>query len=107
MDYKTIDREELKGKMDRNDPFVLIEVLKEEEYEKEHIEGAINIPLAEIGHRAKEKYPKDKEIIVYCASFDCQASPKAAQKLVTMGFTNVYDYAGGKADWKEAGLPME
>jgi hypothetical protein len=24
-----------------------------------------------------------------------------------MGYTNVRDYAGGKADWKEAGLPLE
>jgi hypothetical protein len=24
-----------------------------------------------------------------------------------MGYKNVHDYAGGKSDWAEAGLPME
>jgi rhodanese-related sulfurtransferase len=107
MEYKILTREELKEKMDRNDSFILIEVLDAEEYEKEHIQGAVNIPLKEVGHTVKDQYPKDKEIVVYCAHFDCKASPNAAQKLVNLGFTNVFDYPGGKADWKQAGLPME
>ena len=34
-------------------------------------------------------------------------SPSAAWRLETLGFTNVYDYVGGKADWFAAGLPRE
>ena len=34
-------------------------------------------------------------------------SPRAAWRLETLGFTNVYDYVGGKADWFSAGLPRE
>ncbi len=34
-------------------------------------------------------------------------SPRAAWRLETLGFTNVYDYVGGKADWFAAGLPRE
>lgn len=34
-------------------------------------------------------------------------SPRAASRLETLGFRQVYDYAAGKADWFSAGLPME
>ena len=34
-------------------------------------------------------------------------SPRAAWRLETLGFTNVYDYVAGKADWFAAGLPRE
>ncbi len=34
-------------------------------------------------------------------------SPRAAWRLESLGFTQVYDYVGGKADWFAAGLPRE
>jgi rhodanese-related sulfurtransferase len=105
--YKTIDREELKKKMENKEDVVLIEVLGEEDYSKEHIKGAINIPLKNIGLEANKRFDKSKEIVVYCSDKNCGASPAAAEKLDSLGFENVYDYVEGKQGWKEAGLPME
>ncbi len=34
-------------------------------------------------------------------------SPRAAWRLETLGFQEVYDYVAGKADWAAAGLPRE
>jgi CBS domain-containing protein len=34
-------------------------------------------------------------------------SPRAAWRLESMGFAQVYDYAAGKLDWLAAGLPSE
>jgi CBS domain-containing protein len=34
-------------------------------------------------------------------------SPRAACRLEQLGFTDVYDYVPGKADWLAAGLPRE
>src|SRR5438552_2621308 len=34
-------------------------------------------------------------------------SPRAAARLESLGFTQVYDYVAGKADWGSAGLPLE
>ena len=34
-------------------------------------------------------------------------SPRAAWRLESIGFTRVYDYVAGKADWGSAGLPLE
>lgn len=101
----TISREHLRERIDRDDDFLLLETLSSEEFEKEHLPGARNLPTDEVEERASDVIPdKDTEVIVYCASFECDASEKAAAKLEEMGYTNVIDYAGGKADWKEAEL---
>src|SRR5437870_6809201 len=34
-------------------------------------------------------------------------SPRAASRLETLGFSRVYDYAAGKADWCSSGLPLD
>ena len=34
-------------------------------------------------------------------------SPRAAWRLESLGFTRVYDYVAGKADWGSSGLPLE
>lgn len=34
-------------------------------------------------------------------------SPRAAWRLDALGFTEVYDYVAGKADWSGAGMPVE
>ncbi len=103
---KTIMKEELRKKMEAGEA-VVIEVLGAEKFKKEHIKGAVNIPLKEIVTKASQKYDKDDMIVVYCSDFECTASPTAAQKLQDAGFTNVFDFEGGKKEWKEAGYPME
>ena len=34
-------------------------------------------------------------------------SPRAAWRLESLGFAEVYDYVAGKLDWMAAGLPTE
>src|SRR6266508_4613908 len=34
-------------------------------------------------------------------------SPRAAARLESIGFEQVFDYVAGKADWGSAGLPLE
>ena len=101
-----INKKELKDMMEHNN-IVVIEVLEPKEFKKEHIKGAINIPLAEIVSESKERFGFEQDIAVYCSDYDCGASPTAAKKLQNSGFTHVYDFAGGKKEWKEAGYPME
>lgn len=103
---KPIKLEELKKKLE-NDNVKLIEVLDENDYKAEHIKGAINIPLERIGTEAKDRFDKDDKIVVYCSDYSCSSSPTAAKKLDNLGFKNVYDFEGGKKEWKDAGLPME
>lgn len=105
--FKTITRDELIELMNSGKAFKLIDVLSRGSYEKEHIKGAISIPLEELDKKASSLLNKKDMIVVYCASFDCTASTRAAQNLVSLDFKNVMDYKGGLKDYKEANLILE
>ncbi len=100
---QTITREQLEEKLENDDDFTLVNVLSHEQFEQEHIPDSINIPMDQIEETAPDRFDPDDDIVVYCASESCQASPKAAKKLDELGFTNVKDYEGGLAEWKDAG----
>ena len=109
-EFEVLDRDRLRGWINNKNDFVLIDVLSKDSYEDKHIPGAENIPIDTKGFAKKvEKIAggKDKPVVVYCSSFKCQASPKAADKLVKAGFEEVYDFEGGLADWKDAAYPFE
>ncbi len=97
----TIDRDALKEKLDSDDEFVLVNVLSPEQFEEQHIPGSINIPLDQVEEEFPARFDRDEKIVVYCASPSCEASPKAAQKLEAMGFSDVTDYEGGMTDWAD------
>ena len=66
---RTIDRDELKKKIDRGDHFKLVETLSQEKYRKAHLPGAVNLPPDQIRELAPKLLPeKSAETIVYCAS---------------------------------------
>lgn len=102
---KPITRDELKTMNEtEHDDFVLINVLPKEAFNKAHIRTSINVPVKD--ERFVETVEavvgdKERKVVVYCANFDCDASPKAARKLEEAGFTQVYDYEGGTQDWFE------
>ncbi len=102
---KVIDRNTLMNWIKTGDDLVIIDVLPPENYHRQHIKGAINIPLGRLDHFTG-MLPKNGRIVTYCASFACHASSEAARKLGKLGFDNVYDYAGGIKDWSKAGLPV-
>ncbi len=85
----------------------LIEVLPAQEYETEHLPGAINIPPHEVDRLAPRLLPDlDAEIVVYCSGA-CRNSEAAASRLEQLGYRRVLHYPGGKEDWIEHGLPVE
>ncbi len=44
----------------------LVEVLPSDEYQEEHLPGAINIPLRELGSESVAALERGQPIIVYC-----------------------------------------
>ncbi len=105
--YATIDRDTLKKKLDAGEDFHLVEVLAEKEFNRLHIKGAEHIQFGQIAKEANKRFSKEDVIVVYCADTACKASPIAAEKLDSLGYTNVYDFEGGKKAWQDAGYPME
>lgn len=104
---QTIDTGQAAEQREKGVP--LIDVLPEEVHEQKHIAGTKNIPIDSddfVNQVAAEAGGKDQPVIVYCANAQCDASPKAAQKLEQEGFTDVRDFEGGIAAWEEAGLSL-
>jgi rhodanese-related sulfurtransferase len=47
----------------------LVEVLPQEEYEEEHLPGAINIPLKELDRETTARLRRDAPVVVYCHDY--------------------------------------
>ncbi len=87
--------------------YIFLDVRSEDEYKSGHVEGAILIPVSELGDRLNE-LPKDKPIIAYCNGSSCGRSERAAHILIDNGFTEVYNLAGeGIIEWEKKGYPVE
>jgi rhodanese-related sulfurtransferase len=104
METVTIERAELKEKLDRGDQFTLVMTLHEWAFRAAHIPGSVHFPTIDEAYGALDK---DDEIVVYCSDPACVASQFAYKALVEQGYTKVRRYAGGLADWQQAGLPLE
>ena len=61
---RSIGRDEVRRLLDQGAQ--LVEALPAEEYEDEHIAGAVNIPLRKIEGEARERLDPARPVIVYC-----------------------------------------
>lgn len=103
-----IDTETLQEWMTEARDFVLVDTLPPTAFDKEHLPGAINIMSDDILARAGDVLTdKQRAIVVYCASEKCKRAGLSAARLDTLGYANVYKFAGGKRAWREAGHPLE
>jgi len=104
-EYKKISVLEAKEIMESGDPYTLLDVRTQEEYDAGHIKGSILIPYTDIEKLAGEKLPdKGATILVYCRSG--RRSAIAAQALADLGYTRVMDM-GGIQDWPYGGVVTE
>ena len=95
--YRRISAEEAYQMMQDTDEYILLDVRRFDEFNEGHIEGAVLIPYDEIANRAADELPdKNALILIYCRSG--RRSETAARELVSMGYTNTYDF-GGILDW--------
>ena len=73
-----------------------MDVRQKTDYKEGHIEGAVNIPLKELGYRLF-LLDRGKDIIVYC-NIGLQ-SKVACQVLTNAGFKDVYNLTDGLKVW--------
>ena len=93
-----IDPTEVKAKIDRHEPFVLIDVREPHEYQIGHIPYAKLIPLGELPKRVNELNSAD-EIVAHCKSG--MRSAKAVEFLKQAGFRKVKNMKGGILAWSD------
>lgn len=81
-----------KGLDKGDESFVMVDLRSQEEYEREHVVGAISIPAYKDPNtsaygdverivKAFSELPKDKEVIVYCYSMPCMTGRKVGKML--------------------------
>ena len=104
--------QQLKGSMDRarqpnQKGFVLVDVRSPEEHQEGFIPGTdFNIDFREIQNRHQElRVELDSHIVVYCQSG--HRSNIAANTLMSLGYTNVYNVEGSMNAWEGAGYRIE
>lgn len=87
--------------------FQLIDIRTPEELaETGYIPGAVNIDFYEDDFRSKlGELDKDQPVMLYCRSGN--RSGQASDMLLDLGFTEIYDLAGGIVGWNAAGNPVD
>ncbi len=101
--YEEINPKEAKTRLEANPDLFVLDVREPEEYAAGHIEGAILIPLGQIGFRSGE-LPKDRPILCVCHTGS--RSSFAASRLSAAGY-KVINLRGGMAAWEYARLPVK
>jgi rhodanese-related sulfurtransferase len=103
--YTNIDPQQLNTMLENKD-FVFVNV---------HIPFAGNIhetdlsipydQITEPRYLAQLPADKDAKVVLYCRSG--RMSQIAAEELVTLGFTNIWNLKGGMVEWEGAGFELE
>ncbi len=98
--YSHISPAEAKNRLDSEAGIVLLDVRTPEEYAVIRIPGSILIPVEIIEEEALSRLPdRSAPVFIYCRSG--RRSITAAEILLNLGYTNVYDL-GGIIDWPYA-----
>ena len=88
---------------------VLVDARSSDSFAKEHIAGALPLPLEEArrsGSPLLDKVPTDAVIIAYCNGFSCHDSMDLGTILIKAGYSSVYVFEGGLPEWRDAGYPV-
>jgi rhodanese-related sulfurtransferase len=104
--YNTIGLDSLNEQLAGDPPPFLLDVRQPDELEeKGHIEGAINIPLRELGQNLDKLPSTETPIVSYCGSgWRCTI---AMTELGALGFEDVLSLKGGSyGGWLEGGYPV-
>lgn len=99
-DIPELTPEELKRRLDQEQPIKLIDVREPHEYQIADLAeyDPVRLPMAEVLARLDDLDP-DTPSVVYCRSGG--RSGWVVNQLRTRGFENVYNLAGGILRWRE------
>ncbi len=91
--------------MVRNEPQTrLLDVRSAFEFNQEHIQGALNVPIDSLQSKIAELAQSKQDFIVLCRTGN--RSPMAADMLLQSGISGVRVMQGGMTAWKKERLPV-
>jgi rhodanese-related sulfurtransferase len=98
--------QDVKARLDRGEPFHLVDVREDSEWNAGHLPHAIHLGKGVIERDIEKTIPDPAApIVLYCGGG--YRSALAAKNLQEMGYTNVISMDGGFGGWKNAGYPLE
>ena len=102
---REVSIDDVKGKLDRGEEFLLVDVREESEYAQDHLPGAVHLGKGIIERDIEERAPElGTPLILYCGGG--YRSALAADNLQKMGYTNVLSMDGGIRGWREKHFPL-
>ena len=107
-DVTLVSAEEVIERILANPDLIVIDSRKKTEYQKGHIEGAINILNTQLKPEDLERVSPEKstEILFYCNGTRCLRSADSIKKAKSWGYTRLIWFRGGWKEWTEKRLPV-
>ncbi|MBI4683679.1 MAG: hypothetical protein HY755_00585 [Nitrospirae bacterium] len=106
---KNIKAEELKSWIDQKKKIVILDNRPADEFEKEHIPGAVRLnsdDLLDDSKKAEQAgLKKDDIIAAYCNGAKCWRSPAVSVMLQNLGYKNINWLRDGLPEWVKKGYP--
>ena len=105
----TISADDVIALVQTNPNLTIVDNRAVADYEAGHIEGAVHLVDSDITNEtilARIVKSKNAPVLFYCNGVKCGRAANATTKAVSWGYTRVYYYALGMAQWKERGLPL-
>jgi len=96
-DIKKITPAEAKENLSKDRSIILLDVREDSEFRNGHIKNAKNISVGSIDASITNQL-KNKDTVIYAYCQSGARSARACQKLISLGYTNVYNL-GGIASW--------
>ena len=92
----------------QDETVIVLDVRTPEEYAMGHIEGALNINIAEVDFPERvSKLDRDKTYIVHCsANVKNGRSAKSLEIMSSFGFDKLLNMEGGIVAWEQSGYPL-
>lgn len=101
---QNISSRDAKALLDKNKNVFLLDVRTPQESSQARLAGAVLIPIGEFERRIGE-VPKNKTILVYCASG--VRSKSVSELLSQRGYKDVYNMTDGLVGWYRNGFPVQ
>ena len=103
-----VSAEQLIELLDEHADLVLVDSRKSSDHAKGYIEGSVALPNTETTAASLAKHVKSKStpVLFYCNGETCGRSVAAAKVAIKAGYTKIYWFRGGWAEWTKKGLPV-
>lgn len=102
--FPSLSFDQVRARLLARQETALLDVREEDPFAQEHPLWAANLPLSRIELDAYRRIPRRDTVLVLYGSHDGEdLAPRAARKLVALGYTGVHLLEGGLEGWRTAG----